>query len=251
MKSYKHIQSRIDAMRVRLDRQEAKYDISVIHDLTYLSEQLESLMEENKILRDQIFTIEQQVPEEQQWENVLAAKLQRAILNSGIKKEYLEILNSTNNDIFVITIQKKFGKTPEQLLQQSEIRRLKASQKIVNLLKQNKQLAEKLAQQAQEVQLLMKIRYSFDNEEINISSEKEFRTLIDRVNKLIGKFNQRMLAVNLQKLHASFKSAYQEGWTRAAISEAKAIASEKEIKKLKMELMKKKHPRSRFRKKGK
>lgn len=251
------IQKRIDNMRLRTDKHGDKWDAGLVSDLSYLADQLEVLMMENKILREQIFIMEQEAPEEQRWENWLAAKLQRAITHNddyylrNIKKDYVEITNSINNDIFVITIQKKHGKTPEQLREQSEIRRLKAIQKIVNLLKQNKQMAAKLSQQFTDIQKLTTIRTY--PETLEAKSKEELEQIIARVNELIKRFNKDVYSRQLSKLQPSMKASFHEAWTRAATSDAKARTLEKENKQLKLELMKKKHPTSRIlkRKRGK
>lgn len=239
------IQERINLIRRRTEKFELKFDPVLVSDLYYLADQLESLMEENEILREQVFVIEQVVPEEQRLENILASKCKRIVLDNtrntipNIKKEYLEITNSINNDIFVITIQKKFGKTPEQLREQSEIRRFKAVQKIVNVLKQNKKLRELSAELRKDVFSLSAIR--MPDEASELKTQEEIQRAIDLLNKVIRSFNLIMFRRGLNKLQPSMRASFHEAWERAAHSDFKVSSLEKEVSSLKRKLIAAKH----------
>lgn len=253
------IQKRIDLMRVQLEKFDNRlHDKDLVSDLEYLADQLETLIRTNQILRDQIFNIEQAVLFGEPVENVLAAKLRRMLVDNDeycrldIEKDYLEITNSINNDIFVITIQKKFGKTPKQLLEQSEIRRLKATTKFAHLLRESNRMKEKLSKQEKDIQTLIAIRT--DTLEVQTKSKEDIQRAIDQLNIIIQQYNITTFRKGLNKLSPSMQTAFHEAWQRAALANHQVAVLESANKKLKTSLLQKKSQVSRFsayRKRGK
>lgn len=199
------------------------------------------LLEENAALKESLFNLEQAEPI--RWETILAEKLERAIRENN-KKDYLEVVNSINNDIFVITIQRKFGQTPEQLQKQSDIRRLKAAKKIVNLLSANKEMAEKLAKQAKDIQLLTALR--MPNLEEELKTRDDVQRAIDQLNIIIKNYNKHTFARQMGKLTTSMQQAYRESWMRAAMQSSENLKLTKDIKLLKQELNQKRIVHSKF-----
>lgn len=182
-----------------------------------LCDEAEKMWEENVLLRENIFTIEQMVEPEKQWENILAAKLARATDGNN-----LEITNSTNGDTWIITIQKKFGKTCHQSWQDSEQRRLKAEKKIENLSKENKQTQFKLAKYEAELQTFRSLKAR-----LNGSTEEEAKVRLDinkeieLVNGHISQFNSSFYRKEIGKLTVSMKEAFYEAWSRASAESSK------------------------------
>jgi len=223
--------------------------LSTIEVVDELCDETQKLWEENVALREQIFQIEQEQNPEKRWETILAAKLARGIReNNG--KDYLEFTNSTNNDIFIITIQKKFGRTPEQLLRSSEIRRLKAAKRIVNLVQNIKGLETVIAHQTDEIKTLKLLKKGAWDE---ITTRQEINTAISMINSLIRQYNQEFYRREFLKLSNSMRELLHEAWTRVADSNYKIIELKKKVEILKIELNRKNVEKSKFskyRKKG-
>ena len=190
---------------------------SVLDTVFELCDEAEELWKENVLLRENIFTIEQTIEPEKQWENILAAKLARAADGNN-----LEITNSINGDTWIITIQKKFGKTCQQSWQDSEERRLKAEKKAENLLKENKQIQFKLSKSEIELQTYKSLKAR-----LNASPEEgdqirfEINKAIDLVNNHIGQFNNSFYRKEIGKLTVSMKEAFYEAWSRASVEASK------------------------------
>lgn len=207
-----------------------------------LCDEAEKLWKDNAALRDQLFQIDQEQDINKQWETILAAKLDRAIReNDG--KDYLEIRNSINNDIFTITIQKKFGQTPEQLRRSSDIRRLKAAKKIVNLLKDNKQMQQKLVDQGNEIRVLKTLNKGDWDE---IKSRQDILLAINAINNLIRQWNQEHYKHEFSKISGSMRESYHEAWSRAADLSWSNIELLKQLKVLRVELNRKNVEKSKF-----
>ncbi len=128
----------LDSIKMRVEDKLENYDI-LVSDYNNMRENILFYMKENLLLKEKLLNLELSLPEEQQWQNILAAKLDLAFLSSD-KKAFLEINNSINNETFTIIIQRKFGKTPKQLLDVSEIRRKKVITKNIALIKNIKAL---------------------------------------------------------------------------------------------------------------
>jgi len=214
-------------------RQFAKKNI----DHTYTQEMVEQLcddvskvLEDNAFLRDSLFQVEQSVEPDQRWENILAAKLARAVQENN-REDYLEITNSSNNETFIITIQKKFGRTPEQLRQQADLRRLKAAKKIVNLLRDNKHMQKKLIEQDADLRLFKRIGDGIYKDET--VTRQEIQKAIEYVRKLVGDFNTNFYRREMGKLTVSMKASFHEAWVRVANSSSEVKKLEKDIKELK------------------
>lgn len=222
-----------------------KMDDITFFYINYLCEQTSLLLKENKIIKENLFQVEQESPPDQKWENVLAAKLNR-VLQQG-KKDFLEITNSINNDIFVITIQKKFGRTPEQLLEQAQIRKLKAIKKLVNIIKDSKNIKRKLLEQEKDIKALTFLK--MDSPEDILQTHSELQRAIDKINQLTRTFNIALLKRVVQQFpnhHLSFKEAFEEAWRRGSNAEWKLSAAEQKIIRLERCLMAKKNFYSRI-----
>lgn len=225
------------AVKVRAEKYLKKYE-QPYSDIMKLCDTVDSLRKENSLLRQNLFELEQKVPEEQQWQNVIANKLERALLTSD-GKDFLEINNSINNSTFTISIQKKFGKTPVQLLRQSEIRRLKALKKIVGLLNELKKLRMVCFQNKTELTFLRDIGKPTIEEEL-LSREKLSIT-IKTLSDIIKSYNATVYGRQLPKLHISMKQVLQETTNRAAHCEWKFEKLQTENRKLKKEFLKRKN----------
>jgi hypothetical protein len=211
-----------------------------------LCDEAEKLYEENVLLKEQIFQIEQEQNPDKQWETILAAKLDRAIRENS-DKDYLEINNSVNGKVYTITIQKKFGKTPEQLQQSSDLRRAKAAQKIVNLLRDNKIMQAKLYQLNEQFSVLKKIKY---HEWDDIKTREDIQVAIDMVNLLIKQHNNFFYKREMAKLTNSMRESFHESWSRVSQYQWEASNLQKEIVALKQELNRKNIEKSKFKKYG-
>lgn len=207
-----------------------------------LCDEAEKLWNENRALREQLFQIEQEQDPERRWENILAAKLDRAI-RENINKDYLELSNSINNDIFIITIQRKFGQTPEQLRRSSDIRRLKAAKKIVNLLNDNRQMQKKLNQLDKELRALKIVE---DATWDNIKTREDLELVIDAVNNFIKQHNTAIWRKQIGKMSGSIRESLHESWTRVADNQHKVNEIKKELEAIKIQLNRKNVDKSKF-----
>jgi hypothetical protein len=207
-----------------------------------LCDNAQKLLEENAALKEQLFEIEQEQDPGRQWETILAAKLARAVRENK-NKEHLEFFNSTNNDIFIVTIQRKFGQSPEQLRYSSEIRRLKAAKKIVNLLRDNKIMQSKIIQLNEDLRILKAVK---NTDWDDIKTREDIERAIDMVNYFIKQHNQVVYRKHLGKLTNSMRESYHEAWTRAADASWKVSEIKKELEALKFELHRKNVEKSKF-----
>lgn len=235
----------LDAIKIRADKNLKKSDICH-NDIMNLCEEMLKLRKENSLLRQNLFELEQQVPEEQQWQNVIANKLERAHLASD-GKDFIEINNSINNVTYTISVQKKFGKSPVQLLKQSEIRRLKASQKIVNLRKELSNLGEICGRLKVEVNTLEKVGNPaledtpFSREQLNVT--------IATVERIVRNFNSQFYRKELTKLHVSIRDIIHDAMNRASQCGYDRSRLEDENKKLRSAFLAQRHPICRIYKK--
>lgn len=235
----------LDAIKIRASKYLKEHDIPY-SDIMKLCDAVLALREENSLLRQNLFELEQEVPDEQQWHNVIANKLERAILAQG-GKEFLEIHNSINNTTFTISIQKKYGNTPQQLLEKSEIRRLKAIQKIVNLTKEINILKNLCAKNSVEIKILSSIGKPSIDQELVVRDKID--TTIKALKEVITSYNSTVYSRNLPKLHISMKNVLQEAMQRASICSSKLLKVEEENKLLKKAILKRKNPLCRIYKK--
>lgn len=235
----------LDAIKIRADKNLRKSDICH-HDIMNLCAEMLKLRKENSLLRQNLFELEQQVPEEQQWHNVIANKLERANLVSD-GKDFFEINNSINNTTYTISVQKKFGKTPVQLLKQSEIRRLKASQKVVNLRKELNNISEICGRLKTEIDTLEKVGNPA-LEDTPFSREKLDIT-IATVQRIIRNFNSQFYRKELTKLHVSMREIIHETMSRASQNSYDLSKLKEENKKLRASFLSKRHPICRIYKK--
>lgn len=195
--------------------------VSELCDLT------QHLLEENFSLKEKLFEIEQSVEPENRWENILAAKLARAV-EANDREDFLEITNSINNDIWIITIQKKFGNTPKQALQQSEIRRDKALNKASNLLDENKQMQKKLHQQELELRTFKSLKLRFNDPETTLKTRQDIEAAIKALNLHIGQYNAHVYREGISRLSSSMTESYHEAWARASDTAVKLQVALKE-----------------------
>jgi hypothetical protein len=231
----------LDVIKIRVEKH-LSLEGSTIGDVINLCDNVSYLAQEVQSLKDRVFDLEQSAPEEKRWENILANKLNYSLAKN--KKDYLEITNSINDQVFIITIQKKFGKTPDQLRRQSEIRRLKAATKIVSLLKANKEMATKLSQQFREIQTLTTLR--MPTPEIEAKTHEEIQYIIDKVNVLIKNYKKIVFPRQLAKLTGSMQESFREAWHRTSISYGKIASLEAQVKALKRALSDKRITSSRL-----
>lgn len=195
------------------------------------------LLKENSLLKEKLFDIEQSLSDEHKINNIIDAKLSLALLSNN-KKDFLEINKSINNNVWSIIIQKKFGKTPQQLLQSSDLRLKKAIKKIVNLHKELKVFEQKNTKLAQTNIVLNKLKA--DSPEELIKTGDEIQILIDLVKSKISSYNGLITKDSLKKLHRSFSDSLQEAWGRAAYAEFQTRKVQTELDSLKNKLAKKK-----------
>lgn len=234
----------LDTLKIYLEKNLDSKSYVVYSSVMKLWDFAKAQLKLNRWLDERLFEIEQLAPNENKWDTILAEKLERAITLNDNKKDYLEITNSINNDIFVITIQRKFGQTPEQLQKQSDIRRFKASKKIANLLNINKQLQGKLIRQEKDIRTLTLLR--MPNLEDELKTREEIQRAIDQINILVKNYNKHVFNRELVKLTTSMRSAYQEAWTRSALVSSENLKLAKEIKLLKQELNRKRVEYSKY-----
>jgi hypothetical protein len=233
------------AIKIRADKH-LKKDNICFSDIENLCETVLQLHKENSLLRQNLFELEQQVPEEQQWHNVIANKLERASFFSG-EKDFFEISNSINNVIYTISVQKKFGKSPVQLLRQSEIRRLKASQKVVNLHKERRSLEETCSRLKAEVFVLEKIGTpSLENEPL---SREKLDISLKTIERVARSFNSQFYRRETLKLHISVREILHEALSRASQASYDLTRVKAENLKLRGAFLIKKHPICRIYKK--
>jgi hypothetical protein len=209
-----------------------------------LCKQTSKLLKENIILRENLFNIEQQISPNQQWENILANKLQRAIKEQN--QEHLEIINSIDNQVFIISIQKKYGKTPQQLLQQSEIRRTKVEEKNKNLLVEIEENRKRILQQSSQINILERTRNKIYDPDGELKTRQEIEYAIQFVEKQIKSFNDQYQRKEFPKLTQSMIAAMQEAFQRVSHANFEIRSLKSEIKKLLLKLNNKGVSKSRF-----
>jgi len=197
---------------------------------------------ENKLLREELFEIEQEQDADKRWENIIACKLDRAIAENR-QRDFFEITSSTNNGIYIITIQRKFGQSPEQLRYSSEIRRLKAAKKIVNLLKDNKIMQSKIIQLNEDLRILKAVK---NTDWDDIKTREDIEKAIDMVNYFIKQHNQVVYRKHLAKLTNSMRESFHEAWARAADASWKLLEIKKELEALKLIFHQKNIEKSKF-----
>lgn len=225
----------IENIKIRLTKHEDLTSKNVITILNLCKHYL-FLLSENKMLRQELFDVEQTLPEENRWQSILATKLQLAINSQKKSCDFLEIVNSINNESYIITIQKKFGNTPNQLLKKSEIRRLKAVNKIVNLQKIIKEL--KGENQAQKATILsFKLLRDSTLEGLEATKAqliKSYEILASRAKTF--NLQASIYNVKLKDTPNSCRESLQEAWQVASKESLRAQSLEVEVKKLKISL---------------
>lgn len=236
----------LDSIKIRVEKLFAysKPDV-VLQDYEDMRAGILFLLKENVFLKERLFDLSNALPEEQQLHNILASKLELAFFEHDAK-EFLEINNSINNQTYTIIIQKKFGKTPKQLLDLSEIRRLKVINKNISLQKHVKTLQDTCTTYSHEVSALKHITGPFKSDDEVQISRKAVEHAQHHAKGLASGFNSSFVKYEATKLHKSFLDAFQEAWRRAYDAESKRAALTKEIKQLKKVILKKKYPRCRI-----
>jgi hypothetical protein len=199
---------------------------TVLNDIHSLHEHILIQNKEISFLKERLFHLEQMLPDEIQAETILATKIEDAILKN--KKEFLEIQNSINNDIWIITIHKKFGKSVKQLLDESEIRRLKAENKFKSVLKEIEQYKHTIAWKTDQINALQLLQ--------GTDIEVNRKIIKDATNKLAmyyHRFNMKFIQAGRDKLHESFFGALNEALHRASNAEYTAKYLRTELNRLK------------------
>jgi len=165
---------------------------------------------------------------------------------SANKKDFLEINNSINNETFTIIIQRKFGKTPKQLLDISEIRRKKVIRRNIALIKNVKELEKTITYLNNEIASFKIIIAPNISEEKLKVTEKIIKHAIANVNYLAHSYNSHFINQTFLKLNTSFREAYQEALSRASNAEYSVKQLDSQIKKIKRLVLQKKYPRCRI-----
>jgi hypothetical protein len=236
----------LDSIKMRVEDKLFSYDV-LVSDYNNMRDDILHYMKENLLLKEKLLDLEQAVPEEQRWQNILASKLDLAFLSAD-KKEFLEINNSINNETFTIIIQRKFGKTPKQLLDVSEFRRKKVIRKNIALIKTIKSLEltiTNLNKQIASYTAIVPIGVNLTDEKLEIS-RKIVDAAIANAKGLAHSFNSAFMLNTFNKLHVSFKEAYQEACSRASDAEYKVGVLTNQNKKIKRLVLQKKYPRCRI-----
>jgi hypothetical protein len=234
----------LDFIKARLEKV-VQNNSFCLRDYEDMRAEILSLTKENSLLKEKLFDLEQSLPEEQQWQNIIASKLELSFFENGCK-EFLEINNSINNQTYTIIIQRKFGKTPKQLFDLSEIRRLKVIKKNIALQKHIKSLEVSCANYSKELAALKYIMGIFKSDDDVEVTRKLVEAAIANTKALVLTFNNSFIKYEGAKLHSSFKEAFREGFRRASEAENFNDKLIKEIKILKREILKKKYPRCRI-----
>ena len=177
-------------------------------------------------------------------ENILANKLQRAIKETD--QEHLEITNSIDNQTFIISLQKKYGKTPQQLLQQSEIRRTKLEEKNKNLLIEIEENRKKILQQASQIHILETTKNKIYDPDGELKTRQEIEYAVQFVEKQIKNFNAQYQRKEFHKLTQSMMSAMQEAFQRVSFLTFEIRSLKREINILLLKLNKKGTAKSKF-----
>lgn len=226
-------------LKVRFDKQDLdkQNTLSIIRDLYHTCLRL---FEENNFLKDTVNSISHDLPAEKQWQNILSTQLELGLLSQEKSRDFLEITNSINNQVYTVTIQRKFGNTPNQLLKKSEIRRLKASEKIVNLKKEIRELKECINSHKLRIDRLLLTQERFpiaSLEELNITKEKiieAYKFLQSTANR----YNVRAQAyqVRVRDVPRSVMDSLHEAWAIASKEINHTLRLQKEITQLKVKL---------------
>jgi len=233
--------STLDSIKIRVEKFLNKKDI-LFYDYENMRENILFLIKENAVLKEKLFDLEQELPDDKRWENILASKLELAFLENEAK-EFFEINNSINNQTYTIIIQKKFGKTPKQLLKSSEIRRLKAIRKIVSLQKHIIELQKTCTDYNNQIGALTNIvSKPFQNDESVRLSRQIVEAALLKAQQLAHSFNTQFIKYETVKLHKSFTASYYESWRRASDAESQVEKLKNEISKIKRVILQKKYP---------
>jgi len=212
---------------------------TIYQDLLELCDDFVCLKQSYQDLKYKLLELEEQVvPDECRIENILASKLGHAIEIDN--KNYLEINNSITGEVYTITIQKKFGNTPKQALQQSEIRRVKALNKVAHLLKENKRMQKKLSEQDLELRTFKSLKLHFNNPESELKTRQDIELAIKAINLHIGQFNTHIYRDGIAKLSNSMIESFHEAWSRAGDANLKVLELTKSNKELLLQITEKK-----------
>lgn len=231
----------LNSIKMRVENKILKGNV-LFSDYENMRDNILFLMKENSLLKEKLFELEQALPPDQQWENILSSKLELAFLEND-SKEFLEINNSINNQTYTIIIQKKFGKTPAQLLDLSEIQRHKVIKKNIALQKHIDDLQKTCSYYKAEISVLLKLfNKPFLSEEDIESSQKVLEAAIFKTKELISKFNNNFIKYHGLKMHRSFQEAFNEGWRRANSAETEVSDLKVKVKQLKRVVLQKKYP---------
>lgn len=231
----------LDAIKIRLEKNSEENGI-VLSDYRKMRDTIEYLTKENDTLKSSLFNLSQDCPEDKKWENILASKIELSFIENNAK-EFLEINNSINNQTYTIIIQKKFGKTPKQLLDILENRKNKTLIKYCRL-KRHTAILEKTCRgyNRQINNLINLLSKNFKNDNEVLKSRENIELAIKNVQNLVYEFNSSFIEFEASKLHKSFSNAYHEQRRRASIAEHQVKMLKNEIKDIKRCVLQKKYP---------
>jgi len=231
--------SSIEAIKIRtnknLDPESVAYS-----DMMEVCDRCEKLDQANFLLKSKLLDLESSIPEEQRLESIIATKMEILALSDG--KEYFEATNSSTGATWVLSISKKFGKTPHQLYLDAKTSLKKAETTIKNLNNENRNLISKLELKDNQIEALKYLKLDFSSDEAIVKTKGELEQLIAFVDARIKNFNNIMHRSEFAKLHDSIKKSYYESWERAAINNSRYQACLKEVHKLKAIIHNKKYP---------
>jgi hypothetical protein len=227
------ILSLVNETRIRLDKFLSKYssvDLVLPQKVNALLSVVEYLLKDNDVLKEQIFQIEQEVPEEQRWHNIIAAKINR-VLASNNPPEYFEITSSDPQKTVILSFQKKYGKSPQTIIRELQAVNKKLETKNDNMVKSTLELERKLSILKKECAELK--NFQIGSDELMLENQAELERHIERLNKVIQRYNLTMIRKKLATLHKSMVGAFYESWTRAANSESNVMRLNNEIASIK------------------
>jgi hypothetical protein len=184
---------------------------------------------------------------EKNWEAILAEEIKAFIDLVNPKQQFLELINPDHNEPYVITIAKKFGNTPANLLKQSEGRLHKAANKIVNLVNENRRLTDKMIEQRNDLMAFNSLNLPKSLADVKECAKLELTTY-DEINKAYSKlcklattynkFNYYLADIKLNKPE---KDLVKEFNNKCFYADQKNAALERQIKDLNAKLHKKKY----------
>lgn len=114
--------NQIEAIKIRANKN-LESNSSNYSDIMELCDFCLFLDQTNFLLKSKLLDLELSIPDDKRLESLIATKMEILACSDG--KEYLEATNSSTGTTWVLSIFKKFGKTPWQLYKEADIIRKK------------------------------------------------------------------------------------------------------------------------------